>query len=200
LSRLVCIQSRRDRSSVVDSSFFRLAWTGRCRCMLCGSHLLNDALLYMRWGEIGPMAVMAPNIPKIDADGHLGPGLSARDFCDEVLGCLFMKTVSPIRKACSSHFLVLKYYSLQATFRCQSERRAQSRDFYSISRTTLQGLPTARTLSGRLRETTLPAPTTERDPIATPGRMIAPEPTHTSDPIVMGAPYSSFRLNAALRG
>ena len=31
--------------------------------------------------------------------------------------------------------------------------------------------------------TTLPAPITARDPIRTPGRTIAPPPTHTSEPI-----------------
>ena len=32
---------------------------------------------------------MAPDIPKVDANRRLGPGLSAWDFCDEVLRCLF---------------------------------------------------------------------------------------------------------------
>jgi hypothetical protein len=32
---------------------------------------------------------MAPNISKIDADGHLNPGLSAWDFRDEMLRRVF---------------------------------------------------------------------------------------------------------------
>jgi len=82
--------------------------------MLCGSHLLNDALLYMRWGEIGPMAVMAPNIPRIDADGHLGPGLSARDFCDEVLGCLFMEN-----SLSDPEGLLIPFSGTEVLFRCR---------------------------------------------------------------------------------
>ena len=36
-------------------------------------------------------AVMAPNIAKVNANCHLHPGLSAWDFCDEVLRWLFHK-------------------------------------------------------------------------------------------------------------
>jgi hypothetical protein len=43
--------------------------------------------------------------------------------------------------------------------------------------------------------TTLPAPMTVFDPIVTPGQMMAPPPTQTSDPIVTGLPYSSVRRN-----
>jgi hypothetical protein len=32
---------------------------------------------------------MTPDISKVDADRHLNPGLSAWDFCDEVLRWLF---------------------------------------------------------------------------------------------------------------
>lgn len=39
-----------------------------------------------------------------------------------------------------------------------------------------------------------------RDPICTPGRMIAPPPTHTSDPISTGFPNSSRRRCSALKG
>src|SRR5690606_8768893 len=57
-------------------------------------------------------------------------------------------------------------------------------------RITRQGLPAAKTPSGTSRATTLPAPITEREPIVTPGRMIAPPPTHRSSPIVTGLPHS----------
>jgi hypothetical protein len=53
-------------------------------------------------------AVMAPDISKVDADRRLGPGLSAWNFCDEVMRCLFSsETVSPIRRKWSSHFSFL---------------------------------------------------------------------------------------------
>jgi hypothetical protein len=48
--------------------------------------------------------------------------------------------------------------------------------------------------------TTLPAPITARAPIRTPGRMIAPPPTHTSEPISTGRPDSSTRRSAASSG
>jgi hypothetical protein len=35
-------------------------------------------------------AVMAPDIAKVDANRHLHLGLSAWNFCDEVLRCFFM--------------------------------------------------------------------------------------------------------------
>ena len=47
-------------------------------------------------------------------------------------------------------------------------------------RMTRQGFPAANTPSGTSRVTTLPAPITVREPMRTPGRMIAPPPTHTS--------------------
>jgi hypothetical protein len=53
-------------------------------------------------------------------------------------------------------------------------------DYSTISRMTRHGLPAANIPSGTSRVTTLPA--TARDPIRTPGRMIAPPPIHTSDP------------------
>ena len=43
-----------------------------------------------------------------------------------------------------------------------------------------------RTTSGMSLVTTLPAPMTAFDPIFTPGQMIAPPPTHTSEPISIG--------------
>ena len=62
---------------------------------------------------------------------------------------------------------------------------------YSVtSRTTRHGLPAANTPSGTSRVTTLPAPITARAPICTPGRMMAPPPTHTSAPISTGFPNS----------
>jgi hypothetical protein len=44
----------------------------------------------------------------------------------------------------------------------------------SIGRMTRHGLPAATIPSGTSRVTTLHAPTTARDPMVTPGRMIAP--------------------------
>ena len=62
-----------------------------------------------------------------------------------------------------------------------------------ISRMTRQGLPAAKTPSGMSRVTTLPAPMTEREPIWTPGQMMAPPPTQTSEPISMGLANSGYR-------
>jgi hypothetical protein len=45
---------------------------------------------------------MAPNIPKVDADRHGIPRLSAWNFGDEVLRGIFHgNSLSPIRKTCS---------------------------------------------------------------------------------------------------
>lgn len=52
---------------------------------------------------------------------------------------------------------------------------------------TLQGFPTAITLSGISFVTTLPAPITTLFPIVTPGRIIAPPPIQTLSPIITGA-------------
>ena len=72
---------------------------------------------------------------------------------------------------------------------------------YSVSsRMTRQGLPAANTPSWMSRVTTLPAPMTHREPILTPGQMIAPPPTHTSDPISTGLPNSCLRRSSALSG
>jgi hypothetical protein len=72
---------------------------------------------------------------------------------------------------------------------------------YSVmSRMTRQGLPAANTPGGTSRVTTLPAPITARSPIFTPGQMIAPPPTQTSDPISTGLPNSCWRRNSALSG
>ena len=62
-----------------------------------------------------------------------------------------------------------------------------------ISRMTRQGLPAAKTPSGMSRVTTLPAPMTDREPMWTPGQMIAPPPTQTSEPISIGLPDSWVR-------
>jgi hypothetical protein len=35
-------------------------------------------------------AIVAPDISQVNADGYFGWGMSARNFCDEVLRCLFM--------------------------------------------------------------------------------------------------------------
>ena len=50
------------------------------------------------------------------------------------------------------------------------------------------------------RVTTLPAPMTDREPIRTPGQMIAPPPTHTSEPISIGLANSCFRRSSAFIG
>ena len=63
----------------------------------------------------------------------------------------------------------------------------------SISRMTRHGLPAAKTFSGTSRVTTLPAPITARDPMVTPGRMMAPPPTQTSAPMSTGLPNSCLR-------
>ncbi len=55
-----------------------------------------------------------------------------------------------------------------------------------IVRTTRAGLPTATTSAGRSRVTTAPEPTTVLAPMVTPGRTIAPPPSHTLSPMVMG--------------
>ena len=68
-------------------------------------------------------------------------------------------------------------------------RTSRRNDYSAISRMTLHGLPAAKAPSGTSRVTTLPAPITARDPIRTPGRMIAPPPTQTSEPI-----SSAFRI------
>jgi hypothetical protein len=51
-------------------------------------------------------AVVAPDISEVGPDRHLELGLPAWDFRNEVLRWLLHRTVSPTRKACSSHFLV----------------------------------------------------------------------------------------------
>jgi hypothetical protein len=60
---------------------------------------------------------------------------------------------------------------------------------YLIARTILQGFPTASTSPGRLRETTLPAPTIVREPIVTPGRI---GPDRNGGTILLLAPKSSI--------
>jgi hypothetical protein len=42
------------------------------------------------------------------------------------------------------------------------------------------------------RVTTLPAPITDRESIRTPGKISAPPPTQTPDPISIGFLYSCF--------
>ena len=70
----------------------------------------------------------------------------------------------------------------------------------AISRFTRHGLPAANTPAGMSFVTTLPAPMTVFEPIFTPGQMIAPPPTHTSEPISMGLPNSCFRRSSAFIG
>ena len=66
---------------------------------------------------------------------------------------------------------------------------------------TRAGFPAAKTSEGMSRVTTLPAPMTARSPIVTPGQMITPPPTHTSEPIVIGlADSSHLRRSTALMG
>src|ERR1700734_2172263 len=70
-------------------------------------------------------------------------------------------------------------------------REQSSRHYDSvISRMIRHGFPAANTQSGMSLVTTLPAPITVFEPIFTPGQMIAPPPTHTSDPISIGLPNS----------
>ena len=70
----------------------------------------------------------------------------------------------------------------------------------SSGRITRQGLPAANTACGMSRVTTLPAPITARDPMRTPGRMMAPPPIHTSEPISTGLPNSVRRRRSASSG
>jgi hypothetical protein len=69
-----------------------------------------------------------------------------------------------------------------------------------ISRTIRHGFPAANTPSGMSLVTTLPAPMIAFEPIFTPGQMIAPPPSHTSDPISIGLAYSCFRRSSAFIG
>src|SRR5262249_55821470 len=69
-----------------------------------------------------------------------------------------------------------------------------------ISRMTRQGLPAATAPSGLPRVPPLPAPMPDRAPTFTPGHMIAPPPSHTSEPISMGLPNSCFRRSPAFIG
>lgn len=48
------------------------------------------------------------------------------------------------------------------------------------------GTPATTTSGGTLRVTTVPAPTMERAPMRTPGRIMAPAPIHTSSSTTMG--------------
>jgi hypothetical protein len=50
------------------------------------------------------LAVMTPDITKVDTDRHLNPRLPAWNFRDEVLRRFFHgNSLSPFRKTCSSH-------------------------------------------------------------------------------------------------
>src|SRR5205807_7379960 len=69
-----------------------------------------------------------------------------------------------------------------------------------ISRMTRHGFPAANTPSGMSFVTTLPAPITDLEPTFTPGQMIAPPPTHTSEPLPMGLANSCLRRSAAFIG
>src|SRR5258706_9412633 len=64
-------------------------------------------------------------------------------------------------------------------------------------RITRAGLPTAITLAGKSLVTTAPAPTTVFSPMLIPGRMIAPPPSQTLSPIVIGLADSHFARRAA---
>lgn len=55
-----------------------------------------------------------------------------------------------------------------------------------MGRSTRHGLPTATTLSGISRVTTLPAPITTLSPMVTPGMTCVPAPIHTLLPTLMG--------------
>jgi hypothetical protein len=80
------------------------------------------------------------------------------------------------------------------------ENGLQGIPYSVISRTTRHGFPAANTPSGMALVTTLPAPMTHFEPILTPGQMIAPPPTHTSDPISIGLPNSCFLRSSAFIG
>src|SRR3954453_7203457 len=84
--------------------------------------------------------------------------------------------------------------------RRKGERLLDLPAYSVISRTTRQGLPAANTPSGMSLVTTLPAPMTDFEPIRTPGQMIAPPPTHTSEPISTGLAYSCLRRSSAFIG
>ena len=88
----------------------------------------------------------------------------------------------------------------QTNSRDQTWSRSFGGCYSTISRITRHGLPAANTPSGTSRVTTLPAPMTVREPIFTPGQMIAPPPTHTSEPISIGLPDSCFRRSSAFSG
>jgi hypothetical protein len=63
------------------------------------------------------------------------------------------------------------------------------------------GLPATAAPSGTSRVTTLPAPTMALSPMRTPGRMIAPPPIQTLQPMLTGQPDSiPVRRSAASRG
>ncbi len=66
---------------------------------------------------------------------------------------------------------------------------------------TLQGFPTAITLSGMSLVTTLPAPMVTFEPMLIPGQIITPPPSQTLLPIVTGA-ANSFpdNLSSGLTG
>ena len=81
---------------------------------------------------------------------------------------------------------------------CLSAERTHA-SYSAISRITRHGLPAANAPSGTSRVTTLPAPTTARDPIRTSGRMIAPPPTQTSDRTRARRPRCSSRRRRKTR-
>jgi hypothetical protein len=56
---------------------------------------------------------------------------------------------------------------------------------------TRQGLPAATTFEGMSLVTMLPAPMTVFSPIVTPGQTMAPPPSQTLGPTVIGAALSS---------
>ncbi len=62
------------------------------------------------------------------------------------------------------------------------------------------GFPAANTSAGMSLVTTLPAPMTVFEPIVTPGQMMAPPPTQTSQPIWIGRPNSWVRRSLAFIG
>src|SRR5262249_22028094 len=89
---------------------------------------------------------------------------------------------------------------LHLGFSIAHELPRSTTSFSTILRTTRHGFPAAKTPSGMFRVTTLPAPITVFEPMTTPGQMIAPPPTQTSEPIVTGLPNSCERLSSAFIG
>src|SRR6202035_3718379 len=92
-------------------------WRNIAEPLLDGFRCGSEAASVNYVSVLGERAVMAPDISKVDTDRHLDPGPSAWNFRNEVLRRVFHgNSLSPFRKACSSHFsrLILDRSSPQA--------------------------------------------------------------------------------------